>query len=91
VELYEIIRTAGGGEIVAELAKDAGVAREEAEQALRTLLPELGRAIRRAGERATGAPAIHAAMQDERYARYLDDPAALREAAAAADGERVLE
>jgi hypothetical protein len=90
VELYEIIRTAAGGEIVAELAKDAGVARDQAEQALRALLPELGRAIRRAGERATGAPSVHAAMQDERYARYLDDPAALREAAAAADGERVL-
>ena len=30
-------------------------------------------------------------MLDERYARYLDQPAALREAAAAADGERVLE
>ena len=30
-------------------------------------------------------------MQDERHARYLEQPAALREAAAAADGERVLE
>jgi hypothetical protein len=90
VELYAIIGTAGGGEIVAELAKDAGVARAQAEQALRALLPELGRAIRGAGERAAGAPAVHAAMQDERYARYLDDPAALREATAAADGERVL-
>jgi hypothetical protein len=30
-------------------------------------------------------------MQDERYARYLEQPGALREAAAAADGERVLE
>ena len=29
------------------------------------LLPEFGRAIRRAGESRTGAPAVHAAMQDE--------------------------
>lgn len=91
VKLYETIRAAGGGEIVAELAKDAGVGRDQAEQALRTLLPEFGRAIRRIGESPTGAPAVHAAMQDERYARYLDHPAALREAAAAADGDRVLE
>ena len=88
---YDIIRVAGGGEIVEELAKDAGVARNQAEQALRTLSPELGRAIRRTGESRTGAPAVRAAMQDERYARYLDQPAALREVAAAADGERVLE
>jgi hypothetical protein len=91
MELYDIIRAAGGGEIVEELAKEAGVARDQAEQALRTLLPEFGRAIRRTGESRTGAAAVHAAMRDERYARYLDQPAALREAAAAADGERVLE
>jgi hypothetical protein len=29
-------------------------------------------------------------MHDERYARYLDDPEALREPGAVADGERVL-
>jgi hypothetical protein len=29
-------------------------------------------------------------MRDERYGRYLDDPQALHEPAAAADGERVL-
>ena len=91
MELYDIIRAAGAGAIVEELAKDAGVARDQAEEALRTLLPEFGRAIRRAGESRTGAPAVHAAMQDERYARYLEQPGALREAAAAADGERVLE
>ena len=91
MELYDIIRAAGAGAIVEELAKDAGVARDQAEEALRTLLPEFGRAIRRAGESRSGAPAVHAAMQDERYARYLEQPGALREAAAAADGERVVE
>ena len=83
MELYDIIRAAGAGAIVEELAKDAGVARDQAEEALRTLLPEFGRAIRRAGESRSGAPAVHAAMQDERYARYLEQPGALREAAAA--------
>ena len=91
MKLYEIIRAAGRGEIVEGLAKETGVARDQAEQALRRLLPELGRAIRRTGESRTGAPAVHAAMHDERYARYLEHPEALREASAAADGERVLE
>jgi hypothetical protein len=54
-------------------------------------LPELGRAIRKAGESRSGAPTIHAALQDEGYARYLQDQGALRKAAAAVDGERVLE
>jgi hypothetical protein len=90
VELFDIIRSAGGGEIVSNLAAEAGLEPKEAEQALRALLPELGRAIRRAGESRSGAAAVHAAMHDERYARYLEDPAALREPAAVADGERVL-
>ena len=90
MKLDDIIRAAGRGEIVDELAKDAGVDRDQADRALRSLLPDIGRAIRRAGERRTGAPTVHAAMQDERYAGYLADPALLREPAAAANGERVL-
>jgi len=91
VKLYDIIRSAGGGEIVDALAKEAAIGRDQAEQALRTLLPELGRAIRGTAESSGGPPAVLAAMKDERYARYLEDPAALREPAAAQDGERVLE
>ena len=55
--LYESIRAAGDGAIVAQLADEAGVERDQAEQALRSLLPGLGRAIRRTGESRTGAPA----------------------------------
>jgi hypothetical protein len=90
VSLYDVIRSAGDGEIVGALAAQAGVSRDQAERALRALLPDLGRAIRRTAESRTGAPAVRAAMGDERYARYLEDPEALREPGAVADGERVL-
>jgi len=90
LKLYDVIRAAGGGEIVGMLAKQADLSRDQADRALRMLLPDLGRAIRRTAESRTGAPAVHAAMRDERYGRYLDDPEALHEPAAAADGERVL-
>lgn len=90
MKLFEVIRSAGKGEIVANLAAETGVDRSAAEEGLRALLPELGRAIRRAGEGGARTPALEAALRDERYGRYLDDPAALSEPAAAADGERVL-
>jgi hypothetical protein len=90
MKLFDVIRSAGGGEIVATLASEAGVERDAAERALRGLLPELGRAIRRSGESGASVPAVHAALRDDGYARYLDDPAALRESAAASEGERVL-
>jgi hypothetical protein len=90
LKLYDVIRAAGGGEIVGMLAKQADLSRDQADRALRMLLPDLGRAIRRTAESRTGAPAVHAAMRDERYGRYLDDPEALHEPAAIEDGERVL-
>jgi hypothetical protein len=88
--LFEIIRSAGKGDIVRTLAAEAGVDASQAEEALRALLPEIGRAIRRTGESRSGAAAAHAAMRDERYQRYLDDPASLRQPDAERDGERVL-
>jgi hypothetical protein len=90
MKLFEVIQSAGQGAIVANLAAEAGVDRSAAEAGLRALLPELGRAIRRTGEGGARTPSFEAALRDERYARYLDDPAALCEPAAAADGERVL-
>jgi hypothetical protein len=91
VKLFDTIRSAGGGGIVAALAAKARIGPEEAEEALRALLPEIGRAIRRAEESGSGAAVVSAAMHDERYARYLEQPNALGEPAAVADGERVLE
>ena len=91
MKLFETIRSAGGGGIVAALAAKARIGPDEAEEALRALLPEIGRAIRRTEESGSGAAVVSAAMHDERYARYLEQPNALGEPAAVADGERVLE
>jgi hypothetical protein len=50
VKLYDVIRAAGGGEVVGALANAAELSRDQAQQALRILLPDLGRAVRRTGE-----------------------------------------
>ncbi len=91
MELLEIIRNRGGGAIVRTLAGSTNLDQGETEEALAALLPELGRAIQRAGGSRSGAAAVHAAMQDERYQRYLEQPATLAEPAAREDGERVLD
>jgi hypothetical protein len=91
VKLFDTIRSAGGGGIVAALAAKARIEPDAAEEALRALLPEIGRAVRRTEESGSGAAAVSAAMHDERYARYLEQPDTLKEPAAVADGEQVLE
>ena len=90
MKLFDTIREAGGGSILTALAAKAGVGPDEAEEALRALLPEIGRAIRRTEESGSGAAAVHATMRDERYGRYLEQPEALAEPTAVPDGERVL-
>jgi hypothetical protein len=90
MKLFEVIRSAGGGKFVNALATQAGVPPSEAEEAMRALLPEIGHAIGETEESGSGAAAVSAAMHDERYARYLDDPDSLNEPAAVSDGERVL-
>jgi hypothetical protein len=90
VKLFDVIRSAGGGKFVSALAAKAGIEPGEAEEALRALLPEIGRAIRRTEESGSGAAAVHATMRDERYGRYLEQPEALAEPTAVPDGERVL-
>jgi hypothetical protein len=90
VKLFDVIRSAGGGKFVSALAARAGIEPGEAEEALRALLPEIGRAIRRTEESGSGAAAVHATMRDERYGRYLEQPEALAEPTAVPDGERVL-
>ncbi|HEX5079590.1 MAG TPA: DUF937 domain-containing protein [Geminicoccaceae bacterium] len=90
MKLFDTIREAGGGRIVAALAAKAGIGPDAAEEALRALLPEIGHAIRRMEESGSGAAVVSAAMHDERYARYLERPEALAEPAAVDDGEAVL-
>ena len=90
MKLFDVIRSAGGGAFVSALATRAGIEPGEAEEALRALLPEIGRAIRRTEESGSGAAAVSATMHDERYGRYLEQPETLGEPAAVADGEQVL-
>src|SRR5919106_5403937 len=91
MKLFDVIRSAGSGKVVNALATQAGIQPGDAEEALRALLPEIGHAIRRTEESGSGAVAVSAAMHDARYARYLEQPEALAEPAAVADGEHVLE
>jgi len=82
---------AAPGDVIGELAERAGLERSRTEQALRALVPEIGRAMRgAAASRAASAPAVHAITRNGRYERYLDQPAALHEPAALDSGRELL-
>ena len=91
MQLYNIIRSAGGGEIVKNLAAGSGLEPSEVEEALRALLardrqrdPARGREPER--RRRGPCPDARRALP-----ALLRQPAGARRAGGAADGERVLD
>jgi hypothetical protein len=89
--LLRTIRAARGGEATRRLGQQFGLGESEIEQAIQAIVPQLAHALRRLAESRTGAPVVHALMEEENYARYIDEPDALKEPQARADGDRVLE
>lgn len=90
MSLLETIQSVPG-DVIGHLAGRTGLERSEVDQALRALVPEIGRAMRRATEnRSVSAPAIQAITRNGRYERYLDQPARLDEPAAVDTGREVL-
>jgi len=90
MNLVETIRSAPG-DVIGELSQSVALGGSETEQALRALVPEIGRALRRAAEsRTVAAPAIHAITKNGRYERYLDHPEQLAAPQALECGRELL-
>lgn len=90
MSLLDIVRSAQGEDALAELGRRHGLDQAQTERALDGLVPELGRAFldRSAGPHAAG---IHAAIEDQKHLRFLDDSRALQSAEAEAEGNRLLD
>lgn len=91
MSLLETIRSAHGGSGIGNLGRCHGLSETETERAIEALVPELGHAFRRHSTQGrTGAPAIHAAIEDPRHERFIDHPEALEGPEAREEGERIL-
>lgn len=91
MSLLETIRSAHGGSGISNVGRRHGLSESETERAIEALVPELRHAFRRHSTFGrTGAPAIHAAIEDPRHEHFIDDPGTLEGPEAQDEGERIL-
>lgn len=90
MNLYEIIAQAQGGNAIANMARTFGLTPEQAEAAVKAVLPELSRGIERNTLSRGGIADLIEAMGSGRAARTMDNPAMFGNASVQADGNAIL-
>ena len=90
MELCDIVRQAQGGHAIANMARAFNLTPEQAEAAVKALMPELARGIERNTLSRGGVADLVTALGDGRKIRNLEDPAMFGNPSIAADGNAVL-
>ncbi len=90
MELFDIVRRAQGGNAIANMARAFNLSPEQAEAAVKAVMPELARGIERNTLSRGGVADLVAALGDGPKIRNLESPAMFGDPAVAADGNAVL-
>jgi len=88
--LAETLASEGGRSAIEQVAKKFGLSDAMASQAVGMLLPSLSDGISRNAASADGLGSLLGALTSGNHDRYLDNPQALTEANAVADGNGIL-
>jgi hypothetical protein len=90
MQILDIIRSAQGGQLVANLARQFGMTPEQANAMLEAVLPQLSAGIERNTLSRGGLADLVEALGHGHHARALDDPRALTDPATIEDGNNIL-
>jgi len=90
MDLIDIIRQAQGGKAIANMARTFNLGPEQAEAAIKALVPELARGIERNTLSRGGVADLVEAMGSGRATRTMDNPAMFGDPGVQADGNGIL-
>jgi hypothetical protein len=90
MQILDIIRSAQGGQLVGNLARQFGLTPEQANAILEAVLPQLSAGIERNTLSRGGLADLVEALGHGHHARTLDDPRALSDPATITDGNDIL-
>ena len=90
MQIYDVIADAQGGRAIPNLAQAFGIAPEQAEAAVRTILPELVHGLERNTLSRGGLADLVAALGDGHHEVILENPLALADPRVRQDGNAIL-
>ena len=88
--MLEMIMAAQSGSAIGNLGQQFGLSDEQAQQAVRALLPALSSGIKRSTASPDGLAEFLKALNQPQHERYVDDPALLGDTATRQDGNNIL-
>ncbi|MGH9373225.1 MAG: DUF937 domain-containing protein [Vicinamibacterales bacterium] len=90
MNILDVIMNAQGGAAVRQLGSQVGLGEAETASALSALVPALAVGFQRNLRTPEGLSGLVTALSAGNHQRYIDDPAALADQAAVADGDGIL-
>lgn len=90
MNILDIITNAGDGAAVRQLGSQVGLGEEQTASALSALVPALAAGFQRNLQTPEGLGGLVSALSAGNHQRYIDDPAALGDRAALAEGNGIL-
>jgi len=90
VNMFDMIKGAAGGMVMKQVAQQFGLNGNQAEGALRALLPAVSGGLKRNSAQEGGLQGLMSALQGGSHDRYLDDPSHLGRPETVQDGNAIL-
>ena len=87
---FDMLAQAQNGQVIDNIATQFDLSHEQAEDAVRTMLPVLTRSINANIQSKAGLESLLRALASGRHEQYFDDPSAALDPATQADGEAIL-
>ena len=90
MNLYDMMAQAQGGQAFANLGRQFGLSEEQAQDAVRSLLPAFSSGLKRNTDSPEGIGSLLGALQDGRHERFYDDETIIGDSSAQAEGNDIL-
>jgi len=90
MNLLETILSAGGGDLVTQMAGQVGLGEGDARKAVTALTPALSRGITNNIRKEGGLESLLGALAGGQHTKYVDEPERMARPAAVADGNAIL-
>lgn len=90
MDLMELLKSAGAGDSLGEVAGSVGLGNADAERLVGALAPALMRGLQKQTETDDGLQSLQRALASGNHQGYIDEPQRIKSSATRDDGNRIL-